>query len=422
MRKIFWIVIVSTATVALAWWLAGLPGAVTVVLFGYTVKAASSLALVGLVVALAVLYAVLRVLSWAWHTPRRIGFWRRRRQRAGGDDAITRTLVAIAAGVEGDARREAAKARRLLGDTPQTLLLAAEAGRLANREDEAAELYNTLAERGDAALLGLRGLFRQAMNREAWDEAAAIAARAERAHPGAAWLRDERAQLALRTGNWAQALRLSGANAPKEAFATAAAEAAINPDEALRLAKRAWKDNPGFAPAALTYARRLRATGKESKALQVIREAWSANPNPELAAFAMEAIQDMAARVQEAVHIIGATTEHQESQFLLARLSFDAGQLNDARHHLDRARRAGLNQKRLWLLLADIEIREHGDTEAGQAAQRDALRQAAMAEPDPAWRCEACGTEHSQWQPVCRVCHTGGRVRWGVRQAALLAS
>jgi HemY protein len=421
MRTVFFIVIAAAVAIVAAWWLAGLPGTVSVSLSGYTVQLATSLAVVGVAILVLALYCVVRLLGWIFGTPARVGFWRRRRRRSDGDEAITRTLVAIAAGAEGEARRASAKARKMLGDTPQTLLLAAEAGRLAKRDDEATALYTTLAARDDAALLGLRGLFRQAMNREAWSEAAAIAERAETVHPGAAWLRDERAQLAVRIGNWRQALHLAGPDSPREAYATAAADAEPDPDEALRLARRVWKDNPGFTPAALAYARRLRDCGKDVKALQTIREAWAANPQPELAAFSLDPMPDKMARIREATRIITHNPDHPESQFLLARLSLEADLTGEARHHLEQARRAGLTQKRLWLMLADIEQREHGETEAGQAAQRDALRHAAMADPDPAWRCDACGTEHAHWLPICPSCHTAGRVRWSARQMALVA-
>ena len=138
---------------------------------------------------------------------------------------MTRTLLALAAGETGEARREAGRARRLLGDTPATLLLAAEAGRIAGRTDEAEAAFRALAERDDAAFLGLRGLLRQAVEREDWQEAAVLARRAEAVQPGAAWLRRERARLAVRAGNWSEALALADPDAPKAALAAAAADA-----------------------------------------------------------------------------------------------------------------------------------------------------------------------------------------------------
>ena len=252
------------------------------------------------------------------------------------------------------------------------------------------------------------------MNREA--------SRAEAAHPGAAWLREERAQLAIRTGNWLQAIRLAIPGAPHAAYATAAANAEPNAEEALRLAKRTWKANPGFTPAALAYATRLRAAGKDVKASQTIREAWTANPHPELAEFALSPITDRAARAREAHRIVAGSMDHPESQLLLARLAMDGSDWTDARHHLERALQAGLNQKRVWMMLAELEQHEHGDTQDSRAAQRDALHKAALADPDPAWRCEACGTEHAHWLAACPHCHTAGKVTWSVRPVALVAA
>jgi HemY protein len=421
LRVLKW-VIAAAIVVAVAWWIASLPGTVTVRLAGYTIETATSLALVGVAGLVLLLVLLLRLIGWVRATPRRLAARRARRRREAGDAAVTRTLVALAAGEDGNALRESARARRLLGDTPQTLLLAAEARRLAQREDEATDLYKQLAANKDAALLGLRGLFRQAVNRESWEEAAAIARRAEAVHPGGAWLREERAQLAVRTGNWAQALQLAPPEAPRAAYATAAAEAAIDPAEGLRLAKRAWQDHPGFTPAALAYAKRLRAAGREARVLEVIRDAWRASPQPELAAFALAPIEDKLARVREAGRIAAAAPGHPESHLLLARVSLEAGLTGEARRHLEAARATGLNQRRMWLLQADLEAEEGAETEAGRLAQREALRRAASAEPDPAWRCDACGAEHAAWLPVCPSCQTAGRIRWGTPRLALPAA
>ena len=202
MRRILLIIIVAAITVAIAWWIAGLPGHVDVTIAGITVDASAPVAVLGLIIVVAIVYFFLRLIASLLAIP--MG-WRRMRSRSrrkGGDSAVTQTLVAIAAGDRGDARRAAARARRLHGDTPQTMLLAAEASRLAGDEEGAAEIYRKLADHEDAAFLGLRGLFRQAVAREDWAEASQIAQRADRLHPGASWLREERAHLAVRTRNW----------------------------------------------------------------------------------------------------------------------------------------------------------------------------------------------------------------------------
>jgi HemY protein len=226
----------------------------------------------------------------------------------------------------------------------------------------------------------------------------------------------------VRTGNWGQALKLAGPDSPRAAFATAAAEAETDETEALRLARQAAKANPGFVPAALAYARRLRAAGREVKAFDAVREAWRANPQPELAAFWLAPIEDPNDRLREAERLTATNPDHAESHFLLARVTLQAGQFPDARRHLRQALQAGMNQKRLWLLQADLEVAELGETEAAHDAQRDALRHAASAEPDPQWRCEVCGTGYPAWQPACPACHTAGRISWGTVRLALPAA
>ncbi len=412
MRRVIGFVILGAIAVAIAWWVAGLPGAVTATLAGMTIETSAPVALFGLAVLVVVLLALLWGLIALIRLPRSLRRWRARRRRVAGDTAVTRTLVALAANEPGDSRLQARRARLLLGDTPQTLLLAAEASRLAGSEAEATELYTQLSQREDAAFLGLRGLFRQAIAREDWAGAAVLARRAEDTHTSTAWLRDERIMLAVRTGNWAQAQALAEPGAPRLAYATAAAEAESDPGQATRLAKRVWRENPAFAPAAIAYARRLREAGREARAVAVIRDAWRAAPHPDLAAFALAPVTDKLARVKLAERLAQAAPGHAESELLLARTALEDGLTGEARRHAERAAAAGMGEKRLWLLVAELEAREHGDTDAGHAAQRNALQRAATAEPDAAWRCEACGTVQARWQAVCPVCHAAGRIAW----------
>jgi HemY protein len=420
MRRVIGFLILGVGAVWLAWWMAGLPGTVTVSLAGLTIETATPLALLGVAVLVLLLLIVLRFIGWLVGAPDRIGFWQRRRRRDEGDAASTRALVAIAAGDAATARRESARARRLLGDQAQPLLLAAEAERLGGDEAAATKLFEKLAARPDGALLGLRGLYRQAAGREDWVEARRLAEQAELAHPGGTWLREERERLAVRGGDWRQALALAGPEAPRADYAVARADAEPDAREALKLAKQAFRENPGFPPAAMAYARRLRAAGREDRAFETLCRAWTAAPQPDLATFALEPLTDSAQRIRMATRLVSGRADDPESHLVLAHVYLDAGDPAAARRHMEAAR-AKLDQRRIWVLLADIESVERGETEAGRVAQRDALRHAATAPPDSGWRCEACGTMLPGWRPVCPVCQTAGRVRWGAPARTALA-
>jgi HemY protein len=415
MRAILALIVVSAAAVAAGWWIEHLTGGLTLQLGGTTVQAPLSVAVLALILLIVAVYLLTRLLATLFGLPgafRRGGTARTRRR---GEQAVTKTLIALAARDPADARKEAARARRLLGDTPQTLLLAAYAGNMVGDTAEAEAAFGKLAERKDSAFLGLRGLLRLAIERDDFVRAAELARQAEAAHPGAAWLRGERTQLALRTGAWSDALQLTQDDAPKAGFGAAAAEAEADPAIAHKLAKAAFKRDPGLAAAAIAYARRLRGGNREKAAQEVLRKNWAIAPNPEVADFALLPAPDKRARLQSGFDLVKGAPDHPESQLLLARLSLEAGLVDDAHKHVERARE-GLDQRRVHLLLADIF-----EAEGNDSAQRDALRNAAMAAPDPGWRCENCGSTLGAWAPACPVCTAVGRVKWGqgVRPASL---
>ena len=412
MGRILFFLLLAAAIVLLAWQLLLLPCTITAEIGDFSVDMPVPVAGLGLVALFTLLYATIRLLQGTTRLPRRLRARRARQHRVLGEQAVTRALIALAAGDAANARREAAQARNLLGDSAQTLLLVSEAGRLAGRTDETEGALLALAARKDSAFLGLRGLLRDAMAREAWAEAADFARRAEAAHPGAAWLRAERAQLAVRTGAWAEALSLTNEPTPKAALATAAAQAERDGGKALNLARQAFELDKTLTPAALEYATRLRAAGRERRAQAVLREAWIAAPNQTVADLALAITTDPLARAQAAQRFVETNKTHPESYFLLARIAFAAGLTGEARRHLQAARADGLNQRRLWSLLADIEEAERGDTEAGRAAQRDALKRAAEADEDPSWHCRQCGAVHPQWHAACPGCGATGTLSW----------
>ena len=409
MRRVLTATFVAAVTVGIAWLVAGLPGALTANIGPWSVRAPTSVAATLGVILLVALYFLVRLLVRIITLPRS---WRRfqaRNQRDGGDKAVSKTLLALAANEAPAAQRHARQARAMLGDTPQTLLLCAEAARLAGDEAAAAGLYRKLADRKDGAFLGLRGLLRQAIQNQDWVEAGVLARQAEALRPGATWLREARLRLASQTGAWHGALALAGPDAPLAALATAAADAETDPGAALKLARRAWKDDPSFAPAVLGYATRMREAGHERRAVDAVRAAWKTAPHPDLAAFVLAGATTPLARVKLAGQLAAANPEHPETRLMLARANLDAGLTGEARRYAEAVRATGLSQRRLFLLLAEIEEAEHGATEAGRAA----LREATQAGPDPRWHCSACGAGQTEWRASCDACHTPASLHWG---------
>jgi HemY protein len=412
MLKVILFVFAGCVIVAVAWLLAGIPGHVVASVGAFTVETSTPVAILLLALLVVAILVLSRTLRALLGIPRSGAGWRRRHRLALGEKAVTRVLVALAAGEQGAARKEARRARGLLGESPQTLLLVAEAGRMSGREDEAEEAFRALAKDKDARFLGLRGLLRQAVDRRDWSEALVIAKQAESAHPGTVWLRQQRAELALQTENWAEALELIGTDPRRPAYYIAAADAETDPSRALSFAKQAWKQDPAFPPAVLAYATRLRATGYEKRAQSCVAEAWKRLPHPDLAAFALAPESDKLARARAAKRLADRNPTHAESHLLLARVALDAGLTGEARHQIEIAEANGVNQRGLYLLLAEIEEQDRGDTETGRLAQRDALRRVATAEPDPRWQCSTCHSDHTAWHAKCEMCGGIGTMNW----------
>ena len=408
MRSVIGLIILAALVIAAGWWLQHLAGSISLTVGDTVLQAPLSVAVLGVIVFAIALY----IFYWVLDAVLGIGSMLRTRGARGtrrrGEQAVTNVLVALAAREGGDAKREAAKARRLLGDTPQTLLLAAYAGSVAGDEPSATEAFEKLSHRKDAAFLGLRGLLGQAVAKEDWARANDLAKQAERAHPSASWVRAERTSIAVRTGDWQEALLLNRDSAPHAALAAAAADAETDPAKAHKLAKDAFKRDPGLPAAAMAYARRLREGGREKAAQDILRQAWARAPHPDVAALALAPSVDRQARLKAAQALVKDAPQSGESHLLLGRLALEAGLPNDALQKAEAAERAGLHQRRVYMLMADI-----AEAAGAQDAHRDALRRAATADPDPAWVCDSCGVTHAAWSPACPNCHAAGTVRWG---------
>jgi len=413
MRRALGLLAVLALAVAAAWQLRQFGGVVEIRAGDWFLSAQLPV-LVALIVALFVaLLLLIALLRWLGEIPARRRAAREARARAEGDGAITRALVALAAGAGGRARTEIRKARRALGDTPQILLLTAEAGRAAGVPEEAEAAYKALVK-GEARFLGLRGLLREAMNRGDWQEAQRLAREAEAAEPGAAWLRGERAALAIRMRDWREALALGAPDAPKAALALAAARAESNTQQATALERQAFEADPGFAPGALAYAERLRRQGDKRRARGVLEQSWAARPHPDVAEAYLAEAGDALGRAKAAEQLAGKKRQDPESRLLLARTALAASLSGRARGELDALLASGRADRRAYLAMAQLELLEQGEGPPGRAAEARWLREAATAVPEPVWRCGNCGAAHEHWAPECGTCGTVGRIAWPV--------
>ena len=431
MIRTIWFLAKVAIVVAVAIWLAERPGHVSVVWQGYVVE--TSFAMMVLIVAVAlgaaaVLYRLFRAL---WTAPSDIARYSRRRKRERGYRALTRGMVAVAAGDAGTARRMARKADGLLDEPPLTMLLQAQSAQLAGDEDAARRYFTAMLERPETAFLGLRGLLNQALRSGDRVEALALARRAQRIQPDTPWLLATLVDLEARAGDWAaaestlqQAVQV-GAVTPEEGRHRRSALLLERSYEAERRGRddaadghaRAANDLlPGFVPAAARLARLLVKAGRTRKAMKVVQRAWRQNPHGELADAYREAIgaYDPLARAKQFQKLASYAPNHVESHLAVARAAMDAKLWGEARTHLAKAMEIEPSH-RVYALLAELERGEHGNDEAAQTW----LAQAASAPADPAWTCRACGHPAHAWSGLCESCGAFDTLEWKSPSLAL---
>ena len=144
MRRLFAILAVSAVIAFAVAWIANRQGALVYTIDGYELRTSA-----GGAIALAILFAAaVSLLTRFWSAiiagPDALGSWFRLRRARRGQDALSRGLVAAAAGDALEARRQARKAHGLLGHSPLGLLLTAQAAQLEGDEASQRTAYRAM--------------------------------------------------------------------------------------------------------------------------------------------------------------------------------------------------------------------------------------------------------------------------------------
>lgn len=453
MRAIAALVVIA-ALAGAAVFLTDNPGHVEVLWQGWQVDTS-----IGVLVAAAAL-AALTAAFFLWLLARLLGspraFRRRRRERRrrAGYEALTRGMVAVAAGDPNEARRYARRAEALLADPPLTLLLSAQAAQIGGDEFAAKKFFTAMLDRPETEFLGLRGLLNQALRDGDRDAARRLAGRAVALRPDAAWAALGLFDLETRDGRW-EAARAALEKAAKRRLITPelarhhrgvilhelslAAAAQGDRQRALSLAGEARSLTPDLAVPAAHYARLLLAADRAGRAARAVERAWQTAPQPELAQAYGELSKDEnpLARLARYERLAAQHASARESHAALAEAALSAGLWGEARRHLERALAADppphaalpANSRpqpalapavsgrgdvysratpRLCLMMAQVEEAEHGDP----TAAREWLDRAVRALPDPRYVCANCGGESAEWRSLCPHCGAFDALAW----------
>jgi HemY protein len=428
------------------------PGQVEIVWRGWQVETsvgvlAAAAVLAGLAIAL-----LFWLVSLILGSPRAFLRHRRERRRRAGYRALTRGMVAVAAGDSQEAQRCARRADALLADPPLTLLLSAQAAQLGGDETAAKKFFTAMLERPEMEFLGLRGLLNQALRAGDRGTALRLTERAATLRPDTTWAVESLFELEAREGRWDAALETLAQAVKRRIIPRERARhhrgviryelslAALAGGERARgrnLAAQAQALTPDLAAPAAHHARVLLQDHRTGPAAKAIERAWRTIPHPDLAQV-YGAIHEGAPpldRLKRFERLAAQNPDARETHLAVAEAALEAQLWGEARRHLDRALSAPAPPliarlpkpasfsvtptpdenpslagptPRLCLMMARLEEAEHG---IGPGS-REWLDRAVTAMPDPRYICATCGGESLEWRSLCPHCGSFDALAW----------
>ena len=406
--------------------IADLDGGLNITLGPYQMDVSVLGGMIGLVLTCTVILLVWSVIKFLWQIPQRFNAMLLARKQHKGQEALTKGLIAIGTGDMKAAEYCAKEAERLLGQTPLSLLLNAQAAQLNGNRDRADQHFRAMLAVPETRPLGLRGLFVEATRRGDADEAHHFAQEAYHLDPANTWSNEALVHWHAGRNEWEPArLVLKKAEHRGEAAdqhrrmavlltAEALSHASQDSKLALSLANTALDKIPDFTPAALLAAKLLVKNNDVRKASRLLEKTYALYPHPDLAdAYVHVRHGDSALeRLSRAETLAKLAPDHEDSLYCLAKAELEA-------HHFDRVRTllaeilADKPRTRFCLLMARLEALEHGDP----SAQRDWLLRASRAPRDAAWIAD--GVISDQWQPLSPINGRLDAFKWHYPQEAL---
>lgn len=424
LRLILFLIVV----IALAWgviWVSDNPGEVSLNWGGWQIETSAGV-LAG-AVALLTITVALAYRFWLFLTraPGQITSAHRERRSRKGYKALTKGMVAVAAGDAEESSRQLQKADGLLGEPPLTLLLKAQSAQLNGDETAAERFFMAMLEDPEMEFLGLRGLLNQAIKRGDDKTALELAKRAQALKPKSEWLAEALFELEARAGSWTAAgdalshmgkLTAMSKGETRHRQAVVAygesleVEKAGNPVQALKLAEKAVSLDTAFTAGAIRLAQLYLGRGNTRKAQGVIEKAWGLSPHPDLVALYYRArnADDGLKKVSAAEKLLSFKPHSPESHIALAEAALEARLWGQARTHLGAAMEEGRMTRKVFTLMAQLEDQDRGD----QEQMRHWLARAASAPADPAWVCDDCGHVEAEWMSHCPKCRGFDTMIW----------
>ena len=428
--RLLGLVILVLLGAALASWLGAQPGMLQLEWLGWQLEMRTSLAAAILAILALALVFIDRLLRGLLGLPSWFGRNLTRRRTESGHRALTLGLMAVSAGEPDEARRQAARAQRLLAAPQLTDLLSAQAAHMSGDRKAAGRYFTSLTRDKDTAFLGHIGIARLALENDQPDQALVAARRALDMRPKSALAARQVMILEAERGNWSAALPAHAVVAAADADDEAAAHHLSRQKAALAyLDALSWLDaaadkkarraamagcetairaGPEFWPAALRLAALCEEDGSPRKAVKWLETAFRSLPHDDIAARLQTLWKTndggYVAKLIKLVPKEGPLAD--EGRRVVAGAAMARGLVGEARRlleEIDPARRDAA----AWRLMSRLAA----EAEDG-AAETAALREAGEAPRPRCWQCTECQLVHEAWQGHCAGCAGFATLEW----------
>ena len=342
-------------------------------------------------------------------------------------------MIAVGVGDLALARKQAAKARKLLGQEPMTLMLEAQTAQLAGDPTKARQSFEAMLDTDETRALGRRGLYIEGAAARViwrkpcrWPRLRAMKARKPPVGPVPHCSTCRPRQKTGRGALVTLSQNFTNKHIAKDEFRrhraviltaqAMALEGQDGGDAAMRpLLSEACKLAPGLVAAVTMQARLLNDARDYRKASKLVEAAWRIEPHPDLAqAYAYIKAGDTALdRLKRIRVLFGLMPDHVEAKLAMARAFIDAREWAEARSLLEPMAASRLTP-RICMLMAELEEGEKNDF----GLVRQWLARAVGAHRDPAWTAD--GQVSDSWQPISQVTGKIDAYEWKVpvREAA----
>jgi HemY protein len=205
MTRLIAVLLVAGLAALAAIWLADHDGTVLIAIAGYEIRMRAVVAAALLLLAFGALYAFIRLIL---RGPAKLSAFLNARRARTAYHALSRGLIAAAAGETAEAEHISHQLEKLVGAQPLSLLLKAEAARIAGDQMREEAAYDAMLAHSETAFLGLRNLARLALARGSKDQALDYALRAYALKSKSSSAAEVLFDVRVARGEWAEARAL----------------------------------------------------------------------------------------------------------------------------------------------------------------------------------------------------------------------